>query len=214
MADITFYFPSAGAAPHDCAYSATWENTSQSKRAPLLTTRGTTDFGNDWYCYRVSGQHLGCGGQWVSAALAARSYTTADTFDFAFGTQDSNGLGGTTLRLTIRVFNAAGDTVIGTLYDGEINSTLWSGTITSRHADGVAVQNNVDLPENGHIVIEIGMHDTYAYSCGNKIHPQDLGIFGAVPLNDTTTINMQSLYPWLAFTYGAAAATNVVMNII
>ena len=212
MADITFYFPSAGAAPHNCAYSATWQDVTTAVRYPLLTTRGTTDIVSQ-NCHKTGTDERGLGGQWVSAALSARSYTTADTFDFVMPCRDGAGSGTARLWMSIRVFNAAGDTVIGTLYEGSPNTVLWATSITSRHCDGVAVQNSVDLPENGHIVVEVGVSDTYGNaSFSQNIWPQDLGISGALPLNDTET--SQAMYPWLAFTYGAASATNVVLNII
>lgn len=205
MADLTFYFPSSGSSPHDFAYSGTWENTSAAARFPLLTTRGTTDIAVQ-NCVHSNGQHLGMGAQWGSAALAAREFTTADTFDFVFLTNDSDGTGVSTLYLIIRVFNAAGDTVIGTLYDGVINDVAWS-TMCSRYASGVSVQNNVSLPENGHIVVEVGFHDTYAATISNRIYPQDRGVNGALPLNNTDT--SQEKYPWLAFTYGAAGTAHL-----
>jgi hypothetical protein len=144
------------------------------------------------------------GGQWVSAALAARSYTTSDTFDFVFLCRDDAGSGSSSLYLVINVFSADGATLIGTLYDGNINTVVWTNTNTTRHADGVAVQNNVNLPENGHIVAEVGFHDPYAATFSNKIYPQDLAST-AYPLNDTDT--SQSKHPWLAFTYGAPPVT-------
>lgn len=205
MADITFYFPSAGSAPHDCAYSGTWENTSAAARFPLLTTRGTTDLAVR-NCVHSNGQHLGMGCQWVSAAQAAHNYTTSDTFDFVFLTNDSDGTGVSTLYLIIRVFNAAGDTVVGTLYDGNVNTLAWS-TMCSRFASGVAFQNNVNAPSDHHIVVEVGFHDTYAANISNRIYPQDLGVNGALPLNNTDT--SQEKYPWLAFTYGAAGTAHL-----
>ena len=210
MADITFYLDQVAAAPHACAYSGTWENTSQAVRNALNTSKGTSAI-NVRTCYRTNGQHLGLGAQFVSAALAARDYTTADTFDIAIICFDNNVTNGSTLQLIIRVFNAAGDTVIGTLYNGVVNAVIWANSTTCRHADGVAVQNNVSLPENGHIVVEIGMHEAYAASFGNRVFVGE-GTGSPLPLNDTDTDSDK--YPWLAFTYGAAAATNVVMNII
>ena len=211
MADLTLYLASEGAAPHDCAYSASWEGTAGAAHLPATTTLGSIAIA--WRnCTRNSGGYDGCGGQWVSPAQSARSWTTADTFDIAIHTYDDNGSGGTTLYLVVRIFNAAGDTVVGTLYDGVINAVNWVGALTSRHADGVAVQNNVDMPENGHIVVEIGMHDTYAATFGNKIYCGETGVNGPIPLSDADTDSAK--YPWIAFTYGAASATNVVLNII
>lgn len=210
MADLTLYFPSSGAAAHNCAYSATWENTTAAVRYPGTTTRGSTDIAVQ-ECARNNGQHLGMGGQWVYPAMAARSFTTADTFDFVFPVNDNSGSGSSTLWLIIRVFSADGATAIGTLYDGNINTVVW-GTFCSRHADGVAVQNNVDLPENGHIVVEVGIHDAYPATFSNRIYPQELGVNGALPLNDTDT--SQEKYPWLAFTYGAAPPTGMANDIV
>jgi len=211
MSDLTFYLPSTGAAPHDCAYSATWQNTDYAAHFPALTTKGTSAMAGRTP-YRPNGQTYGCGGQWVSAALSARSWTTADTFDVVMCFRDDDTVACTSY-LIIRIFNAAGDTVVGTLYAGEFNATVWTTTYTSRHADGVAVQNNVDCPEGGHIVIEIGMKSTYAATFSERMVVGENGAgAAALPLNDTETDTEK--YPWLAFTYGAAAAANVVMNII
>jgi len=205
---LTGFFPSSGAAPHDCAYSATWTDTTATVRYPGLTTRGSTDIAAQ-QCHKTAANIKGLGGQWVFPAQAARNFTTADTFDFVFPCADSAGSGMTYLYLVIRVFNAAGDTVVGTLYDGRVNSVLMASSICSRFCSGVSVQNNVALPENGHIVVEVGVDDAYAATFNNPIYPQDLGISGALPLNNTDT--SQQKYPWLAFTYGAAGgATNVV----
>lgn len=207
MADITFYFDQVAAAPHDCAYSDYWDNTSQAERTALNTSKGTSAIENRT-CYRTNGQHLGCGAQFVSAAQSARSYTTADTFEFTICTYDVNETAGSTLALSIRVFNAAGDTEVGVLYEGVVNAVNWIGSIISRHADGVAFQNSVDMPEGGHLVIEIGMHEEYAGSLGNRVFVGE-GTSAALPLSDADTDSDK--YPWLAFTYGAAATENNVL---
>ena len=214
MADLTFYFDSTGTPAHDCTYSSTWDNTSQAVKHILNTTRGTSAIAVATG-YRTNGQHLGCAAMNVSAAIATgRTFTPADTFDFVMNVQDNNVVGSSTLHLIIRVFNAAGDTVVGTLYDGIINATVWSGAIRSRHNDSVAVQDTVVLPDNGHIVVEVGMHDPYAATFGNRVYIGE-GAEGnsALPLADDDTHD--DYYPWLAFTYGAPAAkTNFLQMII
>jgi hypothetical protein len=152
--------------------------------------------------YQANGQTYACGGQWVTAAQAAREWTPADTFDFVLQCKDTAGAGNLTLYLIIRIFNAAGDTVVGTLYEGEVNNVVWaSAAHTSRHNDGVAVQNSVSCPENGHIVVEAGFKSGYPAGFGAQIVVGE-GASTALPLDDTETNT--DLYPHLDFTYGAA----------
>jgi len=209
MADLTFFLNSDAAAAHDCAYSAYWENTSAAVRHTLTTSRGTSA-ATITPCTRTNGQHLGIGCQLVSAAIATgRTWTTSDTIDFVIMCQDYAESGSSTLALSIRVFNAAGDTVIGTLYEGVINNVNWISGYRSRHNDGVAVQNTVVMPDNGHIVVEIGFHDPFAATFSNRLI---IGEMSGGPLllsDDQTDVD---LYPWLAFTYGAPAGVNVALT--
>jgi len=69
----------------------------------------------------------------------------------------------------------------------------------------------VDLPENGHIVVEVGFHDPYAATFSNKIFPQDLG---ATPLALSDTDTAQNKHPFLAFTYGTPPVTTYDNDIV
>lgn len=158
MADLTLYFPSSGASPHNFAYAATWQGNAE-QRLGATTTKGTTTIAGA-YPYHNSSQQYGLGPQYGSPALAAREYSTADTFDIAIQVREDNAITDH-LYVIIRVFNAAGDTVVGTLYAGAVNTVAWpASTFTSRHADGVAFQNNVSAPADHHLVVEIGMYTT------------------------------------------------------
>ena len=207
MADLTVFFPSSGAAPHDCAYSAVWGGTSQAVRGPAPSTRGTTDIAIPRYCNRGAGQTRGLGGQWVSDAQSARSWTTADTFDIAIYCRDVYESLTSKLYLDIRIFNAAGDTAIGTLYTGIVNSVNWTGQATCRHADGVAIQNNVDCPENGHIVVEIGLSNVAAGEIVDRIFCGE-NVVTPAPLNDTDE-DEDTHHPYIAFTYGAGGPSPI-----
>jgi hypothetical protein len=201
MADLTLYFTSTGSAPHDCAYDAAWENTAYAAHFPATDTKGSTAMAARTP-YRLSGQTLGCGGQWVSPAQSAREWTTNDTFDFVMLFRDQNAPTTTSYAyLVINIFNAAGDTLVGNLYSGIINATAMVTSFTSRHATGVSVQNAVSCPEGGHIVVEVGMSAVYAASFATGIVVGE-GTSTALLLNDTQTNT--DLYSWIAFTYGEA----------
>lgn len=211
MADITFYFPSTGSAAHDCAYSAAWEDTSGAAHLPATESKGTTAMAvrNP---YRVNGEILGCGGQWVSPAQSAREWTTSDTFDFVMLCRDQNAPTTTSYPyLIINVFNAAGDTLVGNLYSGIINSTAMISSFQSRHNDGVAIQNAVSCPEGGHLVFEVGMSAVYAAAFATNIVVGE-GTSTALLLNDTQTNT--DLYSWISFTYGAPPVSGYANEVI
>lgn len=148
------------------------------------------------------GNDYDLGGQWVSNAMPARSWTTADTFEFAMMFKDGNNPPTTFItHLSIRVFNAAGDTEVGVLFEGEVNASAWISSFRSRHCDGIALQNSVNMPEYGHLVVEIGGYATYDATYGGDMLVGE-GTSTALPLNDTETNT--DLYPWIAFTYGGA----------
>lgn len=201
MADLTLFLASSGSAPHDCAYSDYWDNVTGAAHLPGNTTKGSTAIAvrnNAYVRYDVN-----ClGGQWVSPAMAARSWTPDDTFDIAIICRDNNYPTTTwKLHVSIRVFNAAGDTEVGVLFEGEVNSTAFIASWQNRHADGVALQNSVSMPENGHLVIEIGAAATYeasSYESNIVVGEQPAN---PLPLNDTET-NTDSYYAWIGFTYG------------
>lgn len=205
MADLTIYFPSSGAAPHNCAYDATWQGTGGAAHLGATTTKGTSAIGVR-YPYHNSSQQYGLAAQWVSPALAARSWTTSDTFDIAVIVRESNAITDH-LYLIVRVFNAAGDTEVGVLYEGAVNTVAWPSSYTSRHADGIAVQNAVSCPENGHIVVEWGMYTTTTAATDARVTVGE-GSSGAtaISLNDSDTNTDH--YPFIAFTYGAAGTTH------
>ena len=198
MADITFYFPTTGTAAHtDIAPAAIWDDIDELTRLPLNTTRGASG-GATVNIYKSSNLHYACDRQYVSAALAARDWITADTFDVSFSWRDQASVGAT-FYLSIRVANADGS-IAGTLYQGVINATNIYASWQTRHNDGVAVQNNVSMPTDGHIVIEVGLYSaanggaTVSYLTGENLS-------NAAPLNDTDVSG--DVWPWLAFTYGA-----------
>lgn len=205
MADLTIYFPSSGAAAHDCAYDAVWQGTGGAAHLGATTTKGTSAIGVR-YPYHNSSQQYGLAAQWVSPALPARSWTTSDTFDIAVIVRESNAITDH-LYLIVRVFNAAGDTEVGVLYEGAVNTVAWPSSYTSRHADGIAVQNAVSCPENGHIVVEWGMYTTTTAATDARVTVGE-GSSGAtaISLNDSDTNTDH--YPFIAFTYGAAGTTH------
>jgi hypothetical protein len=206
MADLTIYFPSTGAAPHDCAYDGTWQNTDAAAHFVGTTTKGTSAIAGNYPYHNVSLQYgLGC--QWVSAAMAARSWTTSDTFDISIMCREDNAITDQ-LYLIVRIFNAAGDTEVGVLYEGAVNTTAWTSTITSRHADGVSVQNAVDCPENGHIVVEVGMYTTTTAATDARFYVGE-GSAGASPLALSDSDTNADHYPFIAFTYGAAGTAHL-----
>lgn len=214
MADLTIYFPSTGAAAHDCAYDATWQNTDAAAHLAATTSKGTTAIGVR-YPYHNSSQQYGLAGQWVTAAQAARSWTTSDTFDISVQVREDNAITDH-LYLIVRIFNAAGDTEVGVLYEGAVNTVAWpASTFTSRHADGVSVQNAVSCPENGHIVVEWGMYTTTTAATDARVIVGE-GTAGASPLALSDADTNTDHYPFIAFTYGTppSTANNVVCMIV
>ena len=211
MADVTFYFPSTGAAAHDCGYSDYWTNTTGAAHLPLLSSKGTSAMAgrNAWH---ATGQNYCLAGQWVSAAMAARSWTPYDTFDYSMIFRDQNYSTTTFItHLSIRIFNAAGDTEVATLFEGEVNASAWIATYQSRHCDGVALTGSGDMPENGHFVVEVGGYATYAGAyAGQAIFGE--GTSTALLLNDTQTNT--DLYSWISFTYGEAPATGYINEVV
>lgn len=206
MADITFFFPSSGSPAHTPAYSDYWTDTSGAARFPMPTSKGASAISAQ-HPYHSVGNHYDLGGQWVSAAMSARSWNTGDTFEFAMVFQDGNApTTSFATHLSIRVFNAAGDTEIGVLFEGEVNASGWNVTYQSRHCDGIALTGNVDMPEGGHLVIEVGGYSTYAGNYGADMVIGE-GSSTALLLNDTQTD--YDLYSWIAFTYGAGAPLDV-----
>lgn len=203
MADLICFIPSSGAAPHDCAYSDYWTNTSGAAHLPLLTTKGSSAIAvRDPQYVRYDTNCLGWQG--VSPAMPARDWTPADTFDIAIICRDANAPTTTwKLHVSIRIFNAAGDTEVGVLFEGEVNPTAFSGSWQNRHADGVAMQNSVSMPENGHLVVEIGAAATYEASSYNANIVVGDAPSTPLPLDDTDN-NVDTKYPWIAFTYGVA----------
>lgn len=211
MADLTIYFPSSGAAPHDCAYAATWQNTDAAAHLVGTTTKGTTGIGVR-YPYHNSSTQYGLAAQWVTAARAARSWTTSDTFDIAIMVREDAAVTDH-LYLIVRIFSADGATAIGTLYAGAVNTVAWpASTYTSRHADGVAVQNNVSCPENGHIVVEWGMYTTTTAATDARVVVGE-GSAGASPVALSDSDTNTDHYPYIAFTYGAPPVTGMTNDI-
>ncbi len=210
MADLNGFFASTGAAPHDCAYSDYWADVSGAAHLPLTTTKGSSAVGAR-HPYHSSGNALDLGGQWVSPAQPARSWTPADTFDFAMIFRDTNYPTTTFItHLSIRIFSADGATEIGVLYEGEVNASAWSAGYQSRHCDAVSMQNSVDMPENGHLVVEVGGYATYAATYDADMVVGE-NMASPMPLNDTTT-ETDSYYPWISFTYGAGGDAGVYVG--
>lgn len=201
MADWTGFFPSSGVAPHNCPYSDYWTDTSGAAHLPMPSSKGTSGIAAR-HPNHSPGNDYDLGGQWVSNAMPARSWTTADTFEFAMMFKDGNNPPTTFItHLSIRVFNAAGDTEVGVLFEGQVNASAWISSFRSRHCDGIALQNSVNMPEYGHLVVEIGGYATYDATYGGDMVVGE-GTSTALPLNDTETNT--DLYPWIAFTYGGA----------
>jgi hypothetical protein len=213
MADLTLYFPSSGASDITPAYGAIWQDTSVMTRIAMPSSKATTAIAGRSPFKNAGNPYYGGAAQWITAARAARNWTASDTFDFVMQFRDVNTWSVTTYLL-IRVVSNDGLTFRGTLYAGVINATVWAGTYTSRHNDAVAVQNSVAQQTNDRIVVEVGARwatDSINSSAQTIIGEGGAGA-SALPLNDTDTDTDK--YPWIAFTYGAAAAANVVMNII
>lgn len=211
MADVTFYFPSTGTAAHDCAYSDYWNDTSAAVHLPMLTSKGSSAIAA-LHPYRGTGHDYPLAGQFVSAAMSARSWTTSDTFDFVMIFRDSNAPTTSFItHLSIRIFNADGDAEVGVLFEGSVNSSAWNSTYQSRHCDGVSLTGNVDMPEGGHLVVEVGGYASYVatYSADAIIGE---GSSTALLLNDTQTNT--DLYPWISFTYGAPPVSGYDNEII
>ena len=200
MADIVrYYLPSTGAAAVSPAYAATWETVNSVVRLAAVTTKISSAMASQDTAEPETGvakDNLCV--QYVTAALAAREWTTSDSLKIQILSARGSAVTTAYLRLVVRVVSNDGGTFRGTLYDGVDDNNFPTSPYTNRNMGGsVNVQNAVSQQLNDRLVIEIGGLQNNSGAWDGIVLRVGDNNASDLPENETGT---DAYNPWVEFT--------------